>query len=243
VAGLKAVPQARLSQALVDAGANFGPVVDGRSLPRHPFEPDAPGISRTVPLLVGTAKDETRGLVGGRDESLFHIGWDDLPKKLQSDLGRADVAKAIAALRTEAPKDNAGDIYFTATTEYRFRRRAILQAERKAAQAAQGGAPVYMYFVAWDSPVNDGKWRSPHSVEHAFVFDNVAKSASMVGTGPDAQKVADAMSTAWTRFARSGAPGWAPYSPQKRTTMVFDTASRAVDDPRSVERRLFEGVT
>jgi para-nitrobenzyl esterase len=237
IKGLKAVSQAAISKAIVNAGANFGPVVDGRSLPRHPFQPDAPAISKSVPLLVGTAKDETRGLVGGRDESLFHMGWDDLPKKLGAELGKADVGTTVAVLRKQAPKDNAGDIYFTATTEYRFRHRAVLQAERK---AAQGGAPVFMYFVAWDSPVNGGKWRAPHSIEHAFVFDNVAKSASMVGSGPDQQKVADAMSTAWTRFARSGNPGWPAYDPRTRSTMVFNTVSKVVNDPRKAERELFE---
>ena len=236
VAGLKAKSQADISQAIVSAGANFGPVVDGRSLPRHPFEPDAPAVSKSVPLLVGTAKDETRGLVGGRDESLFHITWDQLPAKIKPEIGRADAAKTIAVLKQQAPKDNAGDLYFTASTEYRFRKRAILQAERK---AAQGGAPVYMYFVAWETPVNGGKWRAPHSIEHAFVFDNVAVSASMVGSGPDQQKVADAMSTAWTKFARSGSPGWAAYNPKTRPTMVFNTVSKVVNDPRKAERELF----
>lgn len=241
VTGLRSLSQARISQAIAEAGVNprFGPVVDGRSLPRHPFEPDAPSISKSVPMLIGTAKDENRGLVGGRDDSLFQMSWDDLPKKLGAELGQADVAKTIAVLRKEAPKDNAGDIYFTATTEYGFRRRAILQSVRK---AAQGGAPAYMYFVAWDSPVNGGKWRAPHSIEHAFVFDNVAKSASMVGSGPDQQKVADAMSTAWTRFARTGNPGWPAYDPVKRATMVFNTASKVVDDPRKPQRELFAGL-
>jgi para-nitrobenzyl esterase len=239
VAGLKAVPQTALSKAIVDAGASFGPVVDGRSLPRHPFDPDAPNVSRTVPLLVGTVKDENTSLVGGRDETLFRLTWDDLPKRLEGQLGRMDVAKTIAELRRITPNARPSDIYFTATTESRFRRNAVTQAERKSAQAGQGGAPVYMYFLAWETPVDGGKWKTPHSVEHAFVFDNVAKSASMVGSGPDQQKVADAMSTAWTRFARTGNPGWAPYTPAKRTTMVFDAVSRVVEDPRADERKLF----
>ena len=147
-----------------------------------------------------------------------------------------DAAKVVAELRRLEPNAKPSDVYFTATTEQRFRSRAILQAERK---AAQGGAPAYMYFFAWDTPVDGGRWKSPHSVEHAMVFDNVAKSASMVGTGPDAQKVADAVSSTWIRFARTGDPGWAPYTPQKRTTMVFDVQSKVVDDPRPEMRALF----
>src|SRR5678816_4447995 len=115
------------------------------------------------------------------------------------------------------PNARPSDVFFTASTEVQFRRRAYLQAERKAAQAAQGGAPAFMYLFAWETPVDGGKWKTPHSVEHAFVFDNVAKSASMVGSGPDQQKVADAVSSAWIRFAKTGNPGWAAYEPASRT--------------------------
>ena len=234
---LRSIPMQAISDALPKAdGAAFRPVVDGRSMPRHPFDPDAPAVSKNVPLLVGSTKDETTSLVGGRNDALFAMTWDDLGRRLGAELPGMDAAKVIDELRRLEPTARPSDIYFTATTEQRFRSRAVLQAERK---AAQGGAPAFMYFFAWESPVDGGKWKSPHSVEHAMVFDNVAKSASMVGTGPDAQRVADAVSSAWVRFARTGNPGWAPYTPARRTTMVFDVVSRVADDPRPAERRLF----
>jgi para-nitrobenzyl esterase len=37
----------------------FGPVVDGTILPHHPFDPEAPAISKNKPLLVGSNRDET----------------------------------------------------------------------------------------------------------------------------------------------------------------------------------------
>lgn len=242
VGRLRTLPMQALSDALPAAAAAFSPVVDGRSMPRHPFHPDAPAISKSVPMLIGVTKDETSSLVGGRDESLFRLTWDQLPARLAPDLRGMDVAAAIAELRRIDPTARPSDIYFTATTEARFRRRAILQAERKAALAAGGGAPAFMYFFAWETPVDGGKWKSPHSVEHAMVFDNVAKSASMVGAGADQQKVADAVSSTWIRFARTGDPGWAAYTPQTRTTMVFDVDSRVVNDPRRAERELFEAI-
>ena len=120
-----------------------------------------------------------------------------------------------------------------------FRTRSILQAERKAAQAAAGGAKPYMYLFAWQSPVDGGKWHAPHSVEHAFVFDNVAVSESMVGRGAAQDRLAATVSSAWIRFARTGNPGWAAYTTTKRSTMMFDDPSRVVDDPRGEQRRLF----
>ena len=37
----------------------FGPVVDGVILPHHPFDPEAPAISKNKPLIVGSNRDET----------------------------------------------------------------------------------------------------------------------------------------------------------------------------------------
>ncbi len=240
VARLKAMPQPELSKALQDAGGTFGPVLDMRTLVRHPFAPDAPPMSRSVPLLVGTAKDETAGLVGGRDETLFHLTWETLPERLKGQIGSMDAPSTIAKLRAIYPNAKPSDIFFTATTDQRFRRNAILQAERKAAQAKSGGAPVYMYLFEWETPVNGGKWKAPHSIEHAFVFDNVAKSASMVGSGPDQQKIADAMSSAWIRFARTGDASWPAYTPETRATMVFNVTPKVVNDPHAPERELFK---
>ena len=51
------------------------------------------------------------------------------------------------------------------------------------------------------------------------------------------------MSAAWAAFARtgnpnhSGIPVWAPWTPARWSTMVFDTATAAVDDPWGDERR------
>ncbi|MBS0639173.1 MAG: carboxylesterase family protein, partial [Proteobacteria bacterium] len=74
---------------------------------------------------------------------------------------------------------------------------------------------------------------------------NVAKSASMVGTGPEPQRVADQMSASWLAFARSGnpnspaVPNWPAYEADKRATMVFDVQSKVVNDWRGDERKLF----
>lgn len=37
----------------------FGPVVEGKALPHHPFEPTAPAISKNKLLIVGYNRDET----------------------------------------------------------------------------------------------------------------------------------------------------------------------------------------
>jgi len=80
-----------------------------------------------------------------------------------------------------------------------------------------------------------------------LVFDSVAAAGSRA-EGPTAQPLADRMSEAFIAFARSGDPNgkgiprWEPYRLPRRQTMVFDVATRMVDDPRGAERRLFEKV-
>jgi para-nitrobenzyl esterase len=83
---------------------------------------------------------------------------------------------------------------------------------------------------------------SPHSLDIPMVFNNVAKSESMVGSGPEPQKVADQMSAAWLAFARTGnpntdaIPNWPPYKPPQRATMVFNIQSKVFDGYRDDER-------
>ena len=47
------------------------------------------------------------------------------------------------------------------------------------------------------------------------------------------------MMDALLRFARTGNPGWAPYTLPQRATMIFDTTSRVENDPRRAEREFF----
>ena len=113
-------------------------------------------------------------------------------------------------------------------------------AERR---AALGKAPVYLYYFAWETPVQGGRLKSPHALEISFVFDNTEKSARFTGGGPRAAALADKMSDAWIAFARTGNPNtpklptWTPYDTRGRATLVLNDASEVVSDPTR-ERRI-----
>ncbi len=66
------------------APAYLGPVKDGRSLPRDPFDPDAPPLSADIPMILGNTKGETRTLIGRGDPSLFSLTWETLQAKLEA---------------------------------------------------------------------------------------------------------------------------------------------------------------
>jgi para-nitrobenzyl esterase len=219
----------------------FGPVTDGASLPRDPFEPDASPLAAEIPLIIGSNKDEMTLFTA--NPALFELDWANLPAALDGPLHGGDVSATVAGFRQERPDASASDIYFAITTGLFLGANSTRIAERK---AAQGAAPCYYYIVDWETPVDGGKWRSPHAVEIPMVFDTIGYSAAMVGEGSEAQAMADQLSPAWIAFARTGnpnAPGlaeWPAYDLERRQTMVFDLESRAVGDYRGGERKLFE---
>jgi para-nitrobenzyl esterase len=216
---------------------NYSPVVDDIVLPGGPWQPAGPAVSANIPMIIGTTRTETTALIGAAHPEYFGLDDAGLPKALAGWLPDKDIARVLAGFRKLMPSASPSDLFFAITTDRRVRQQAWTQAERK---AAQGAAPVWLYELDWATPVDGGKWGSPHSLDLAFVFDNVAKSAAMVGTGDDPQHLADQMSTAWLAFAHTGNPGaaWPPFSAAARATMVFDVNPRVANDFRGDERAL-----
>jgi para-nitrobenzyl esterase len=225
-------------------GLYFGPVLDERSLKRHPFYPDAPAQSADIPMIIGNTHDETRAFLGG-DPTNWTVTWDQLPAKLNEQNMRVDIDPflVIATYRRLYPNYSPSDVLFSATTAARSWRAAIIEAELR----ARAGTPAYAYQVDWVSPIEGGRLGAPHMTDIPLVFDNVAQPGSRA-QGPTAQPMADKMSEAFIAFARTGDPNckaiphWEPYGLPRRQTMVFDNLTRLVDDPRGAERRLFEKV-
>jgi para-nitrobenzyl esterase len=224
-------------------GVADGPVLDGRTLKRHPFEPDAAPQGREVPLMIGICATETSMLAGAGQPELFDLTWTTLREKLGPQLAGLDAAETIAQYRKLHPDYSPAEAYFRITTDRGFYRSSMLQADRKAAQA---GAPVYFYILEWRTPVHGGKWMTPHALDIGFIFDNVDRSEAMSGRGEPQQRLADIMSETWLAFARNGDPNnaalptWPSYDSGRRATMILDLEPHVADDPRGAERALFK---
>jgi para-nitrobenzyl esterase len=231
-------------------GSYFGPVKDGRSLLRDPFDPDASPLSADIPMILGNTHDETRGLMGGNDPGLFALTWDTLQAKLEANspfMGDLDRAKVIAEYRRFYPGYSATDVFFASTTASRSWRGQVIEAERRAADE-RAARHTWVYQFDWCTPVQGGRLRAPHGLDIPMVFDNVALTPQMTGTGPEPQRVADQMSETILAFARTGNPNnrhlqrWPVYDLARRATMLFNRSASVADDPRGDERRIFEKV-
>lgn len=242
---MEALIEGTLKAAQAKERAVWRPVADGKVLPAGPSWPAAPDVSADVPLMIGSTATEMSMLMGTPRPDLFDLDDAGLRKRLSAWFSPEQMDEAIATFKAKSPNATPGRLYFDISTAVVFRRGAWRHADLK---AAQGKAPVWLYEIDWVTPVDGGKWGSPHSMEHPFVFDNVALSASMVGTSQaEPQRLADQISPTWIAFARTGNPNngaiphWPAYTVPERTMMVFDTQSKAERMFREDERLLTAG--
>lgn len=201
-------------------GLSWGPSIDGDLLPYQPMSTEALELSKNVPLLIGTVKNEFAVFAGA---SLANAPLDKVMEAIKKQQGDKTDA-FVAAVKKAYPNDKKpSDLMAVDMT---FRPGAVSQANIKS--ALPGGAPVYMYLFSWQSPVMDGKYKAVHCMEIPFVFNNIARCAEMTGATKEAYALAAKMSQSWINFARTGnpahagLPAWEKYSEAKGTTMFFD---------------------
>ncbi len=201
-------------------GLGWGPSRDGDLLPYEILSDEALALSKDVPLMIGTVKNEFMpslftGLSNATEAEVM-----DWIKKTYKDKADAYVAAAKKAYPNYTKPSDLMDI------DTRFRPGSVEQANLKS--TVKGGAPVYMYLFDWQSPVLDGKYKALHCMELAFCFDNIQRCRQMTGGGAEAQALADKMSNAWIAFAKTGnpnhkgLPSWPVYNTSNTSTMHLD---------------------
>jgi para-nitrobenzyl esterase len=211
LAGLKAVDPIAGS-----GGVYMGPVLDERSLTRHPFFPDAAPQSLDVPMMVGNTHDETRGFVGLRQE----------PAGPDLGAGGRQAAGPVQRPHRHRPGHGGGrlspDLSELHAVGRLFRRRtagrswkaAIIQDEER----AKAGAPAWAYQLDWRAPKDGGVWGAPHTLDMQLVFGNFDAPGVITGSGPDAVAMHERLADAFIAFARTGnpnnpsIPAWEPYT-------------------------------
>lgn len=199
--------------------SGFGPSVDGTDLPYQLFSKEAFELSKDVPLMIGTVKNEfmpslfTNMSKATKEQVVGFI------KNQQKDKADAYIASVQKAYPNDTKPSDLMDV------DAMFRPGAIHEAKDKAALNA---APVYMYLFTWQSPVLDGKFKAVHCMEIPFAFYNIEKCEEMTGGTKEAVELSKKVSDAWINFARSGNPNhkglpiWPKFDASKTATMHFD---------------------
>ncbi|MEP7309786.1 MAG: carboxylesterase/lipase family protein [Acidobacteriota bacterium] len=222
--------------------AGFSPTMDGKAVSQHPYFPTASAVSANVPVMIGTTRTE---MTLSSDEAAFSLDENGMRKRVTDLLGE-HTGRAIDVYRKANPGATPSDIYFLIASDYRYGAPTMKIAERR---AALGKGPVYLYYFRWETPVDGGRLKSPHTMEIPFAFDNVKISTRFTGGGPEAMALADKISDAWIAFARTGDPNtkklphWPAFNPTDRPTMVFNNVSQVVNDPIKEQRlTMFEAM-
>jgi para-nitrobenzyl esterase len=214
----------------------FEPVIDEDILPTRPIDSIVGGAGTEVDVMIGTNADEEM-LFLVPNGAINHINEDILVGAVAA--YGLPVSETIATYRSIRPDASAGELYSSIVTDWFFRIPAIRLAEAH----TKGSGATYMYEFAWKSPKFDGKLGACHALEIPFVFDTLDKEGyeELMGSEPP-QQLANAMHAAWVSFATSGSPGWPQFDLKRRATMWFDTKQELLEDPRSAERVLWEGL-
>ncbi|MEZ5044781.1 MAG: carboxylesterase family protein [Saprospiraceae bacterium] len=200
-------------------GLSWGPSRDGVILPYQLFSNEAFEMSKDIPLLIGTVKNEFGSMFTGMSDKTA----EEINAYIQKQHGEKAEAY-IKAVKKAYPNDTKPTDLID--VDVLFRPGAVVQANTKSALA--GGAPVFMYLFDWQSPVLDGKYKAMHCMELPFVFNNIARCEEMTGGTKEAYVLAGKVSQAWINFARSGNPNhkdlpkWAAYHSSNTATMHFD---------------------
>lgn len=192
----------------------FGPTEDGTIIDCQPFGPDAPEISKDIPILVGTNFNEFRF------DMKTGPSRDEVLAQLSETMGADKAQRFAAAFEKAYPGADPSDMLFI---DNGARSRAMQQA---ASKARQGGAPAYLYMFNWRPNVNT--LGASHGMELPFMFNNVSLQREMTGAQERAYKFQEIVADAWISFIKTGKPAakgmpeWLPYDEKDGCTMLLD---------------------
>lgn len=206
--------------------------IDQDVIPELPVDALRKGAARKMAFIVGSTSSEWRyyivpnGAIAkkNRSSAAALIAGANRPETVLEAYARVNRGKTW------------GDCFAQIQSDLIFRMPCVKLAESLAA----GGAQVWTYDFAWESPVKGKSGASlgaAHTVDVPFVFQNLSapRAVRTIGERPP-QALAQAMHSAWLTFAKTGCAPWTPFSLDTRRAMRFDAKSQEVSDPWAFER-------
>ncbi len=226
----------------------FQPVVDGVVLPEPAQAAIRAGLSGSVPLLLGSNRDEWK-LFAALDPRLRGLDEAGLVERVRARVPEGDPTRAKALIESYRGSGEARvgttplDVFCALETDRVYRIPGLRLAD---AQRAAGGR-VFAYHFTRPAALLDSALGACHAAEVPFVFGTVGSPAGRAwsGSGPEVDVLAACRKAAWASFAREGVPcardwpEWLPYTTERRETMVLGTPCGMELDPGGVTRRLW----
>lgn len=243
---LQALPMELLLNASRRATGIHRGVVDGRTFSEDPFVKSAPATASKIPLLIGCTATEFTYYMRN-DARNFRLELADLRRRLTRffDIAVDEADRIIDAYRSSEPESDASALLVAIATDQIFKRSTYGIADR---QAAATRAPVYAYLFEWETPIENGRMRSPHTCEVPFVFGTTEVAAACLGTSTELSRFSEKMMSIWAGFARTGNPNvptlpeWKPYGVEDKQLMILNHESRPEMDPSYHRRRILNGL-
>ena len=217
----------------------FTPVVDGKILPQHPYDPIAAPTAADVPMIISSVQNEQSP--SWTDSSLESVTLEQVVEKVKerAGFGRGfgDKAKDVVESYAKAfPGRKPVEIWSLVSSN---RQSLVALADVKSKQSA----PVYIDWFTWQPPLFDNRMRAFHTVDICFWFYNTDLMLTHTGGGPRPRALSTKMAGALLQFMKTGNPNgaglpeWPKYSTENGETMVFDDACEAKNDPDRQARK------
>ncbi|WP_040209183.1 carboxylesterase/lipase family protein [Neobacillus jeddahensis] len=243
LSALEKIPAETILQAIkIFPRTAFGPVGAGITISPQPEKVLEEGFASDIPVIVGTNMDESLLF------TQFDPIWEQLDQrkvKTMFELSFQPFWKNVSQYVLQ-DRELSKTLYEEVMTHYVFTIPAIFFSESQ----AKHGAPVWMYRFDYESKVFNGKLKAFHALEIPFVWNNLVNSETekMTGNDPHRYKLAEQMQHAWIAFAHHGDPNiaklpdWPKYDLEDRSTMLFNTKNKVVNDPDRQNRLKWEQV-
>ena len=233
----KTLQNAYYAEPRIERLAN-GPVIDGKILPRHQWDPTAPSYSANVPLIAGSVETEN-GWVGPPP---FDLSDAEMLERFTKQLAGNDAAQGekLLGLYKRTHPDLRNQMLWLAAESDDTRRWNAQELCRL--KQEQRTAASYLYYFDWFSPVHNNRMGAYHTLDIPFVFYNMDIGASMTGSAQSRYALGHVMSAAWAAFARTGDPNhadmpkWPVFDVATYPTMVFGERVHVANDPNHEER-------
>jgi para-nitrobenzyl esterase len=219
--------------------SGFGPCVDGKVLPQHPYSPEAAPTAADVPMIICSTLNEQAP--AWMDASLMNITLAEVAEKLKQragfGAGFGDRAMEVVQAYAKAfPTKKPVEIWSLASSN---RQGVVALADAKVKQSA----PVFVTWFGWQPPLFDGRIGAFHCVDICFWLYNTDVMLTHTGGGARPRKLSKKMASSLVQFMKTGSPSgtgltpWPKYTSGKGEVLVLDDVCEVRNDPDREARK------